>query len=141
MDVQQSKKDLARVILSPHDGGRMDDSLERLQVYYFSATILHIPNGTDYERLCRTCGLYYSFRRSKAENCGLPSGKINDMPNEGLRLEASGARQDVRPGGAGTARDVDDDNQWRGDPEPMPPLQPVRAAIKMPIVEWDHDLV
>jgi len=33
MDVQQSKKDLARVILSPHDTGRMDDSLERLQVY------------------------------------------------------------------------------------------------------------
>jgi hypothetical protein len=35
MDVQQSKKDLARVILSPHDSGRMDDSLERLQVYTF----------------------------------------------------------------------------------------------------------
>ncbi|RYP64438.1 hypothetical protein DL771_008754 [Monosporascus sp. 5C6A] len=32
MDVQQSKKDLARVILFPHDAGRMDDSLERLQV-------------------------------------------------------------------------------------------------------------
>ncbi|RYP60974.1 hypothetical protein DL769_007911 [Monosporascus sp. CRB-8-3] len=31
MDVQQSKKDLARVILSPHDTGKMDDSLERLQ--------------------------------------------------------------------------------------------------------------
>ena len=34
MDVQQSKKHLAGVLLSPHDGERVDDSLERLQVYH-----------------------------------------------------------------------------------------------------------
>lgn len=31
MELQESKKHLAGVLLSPHDGGRMDDSLGTLQ--------------------------------------------------------------------------------------------------------------
>ncbi|QYS92916.1 Alpha-1,6-mannosyltransferase subunit [Trichoderma simmonsii] len=31
MELQESKKNLAGVLLSPHDGGRMDDSLGTLQ--------------------------------------------------------------------------------------------------------------
>lgn len=33
MNVQQSKKDLARVILSPHDGGGSNTTVEKLQVW------------------------------------------------------------------------------------------------------------
>jgi hypothetical protein len=34
MDLQESKKNLAGVLLSPHDGGHTDDSLGTLQVSY-----------------------------------------------------------------------------------------------------------
>ena len=34
MEVQESKKHLANVLLSPHDGGQVDDSLGTLQVGY-----------------------------------------------------------------------------------------------------------
>lgn len=36
MNVQQSKKDLAQVILAPHDGGLGDTTLDKLQVCYLT---------------------------------------------------------------------------------------------------------
>lgn len=75
MDVQQSKKHLAGVLLSPHDGESVDDSLERLQVYHafffflFQGTNLPIPSDTDYGRLCRNCGHCYRFRRRLGIEC------------------------------------------------------------------------
>lgn len=42
MELQESKKNLAGVLLSPHDGGRMDDSLGTLQVSDLYVTLVKI---------------------------------------------------------------------------------------------------
>lgn len=40
MELQESKKNLAGVLLSPHDGGRIDDSLGTLQVSHLYVTLV-----------------------------------------------------------------------------------------------------
>lgn len=41
MEIQESKKHLAGVLLSPHDGGQTDESLEGFQVRDYGANIYY----------------------------------------------------------------------------------------------------
>lgn len=51
MELQESKKNLAGVLLSAHDGGQADDSLGALQVckVMSALTIMCIDNGAEIE--------------------------------------------------------------------------------------------
>jgi hypothetical protein len=57
MEVQDTKKHLAGVLLAPHDGGRTDDSLSGLHVGDAIRIFLRVLNAY------RNCDHYYEVQR------------------------------------------------------------------------------